>query len=156
MFADIVVDDGSDRPVALVEVSASVATRGEFLEFLQRLLEFPDPSLSFGLFVDLEDIRVLRRDIQNPSIPVVELKTQEVLKHYAPEFAGKASRYVSSPIFQDYLATLVEGWLRDLAYHWKSGDPPGSGALAETGLLERIENGMTRRTEVAAGGYPLS
>jgi hypothetical protein len=99
----------------------------------------------------------LKRDDHNETfILIAELNTREILGHYAPEFAGKDSRYVASPIFHDYVETLVEGWLRDLAYHWKSVDPPGAEALAETGLLERIENGMTRRTESPAGAHSLS
>ncbi len=42
-----------------------------------------------------------------------------------------------------YLETLVEAWLRDLAYHWKSETPPESEKLAEIGLLQRLEGGTT-------------
>jgi hypothetical protein len=47
--------------------------------------------------------------------------------------------------FESYLLTLVEAWLRDLAYHWKSEDPPGSEELGRAGLLEKLEGGTTQR-----------
>jgi len=44
-------------------------------------------------------------------------------------------------VFESYLLTLVEAWLRDLAYHWKSEDPPGSEELGKAGLIEKLEGG---------------
>lgn len=35
--------------------------------------------------------------------------------------------------------------LRDLAYHWKSENPPGSEELGKAGLLEKLEGGTTQR-----------
>jgi hypothetical protein len=154
MFADVIVDDRQGRPIALVEVRASVTSREGLQEYLQRFLDIPDPSISFGLLVDLENMYLLKRDTQKETfVPVVELNTKDILGYYAPEFAGKDSRYVRSPMFHDYFETLVEGWLRDLAYHWKSASPPGAEALAGTSLLERIKEGMTRRSEGEAGGH---
>jgi hypothetical protein len=157
MFADVIVDDRNGRPIALVEIMAAVTSREELQEFTRQLSEIQDPSVTFGFIVDLENIYLLKRDNQKETfVLIAELNTREILGHYAPEFAGKDSRYVSSPIFHDYVETLVEGWLRDLAYHWKSADPPGAEVLAETGILERIDNGMTRRTESAAGVHSLA
>jgi hypothetical protein len=156
MFADVIVDDREDRPFMLVEVKALVDSSEVLREFVEQL-NHADSSISFGMLVDLENIYLLKRDSsQGTFVNLVRLKTKEVLRHYAPDFAGTESRYVSSSIFHDYFETLVEGWLRDLAYHWKSTHPPGAEALAATGLIQRIENGMTRRTEAVAGGSPLS
>jgi hypothetical protein len=69
---------------------------------------------------------------------VVYLDTPKVLSHYDPDFAGKR-------IFEFYLLTLVEAWLRDLAYHWKSPNPPGSEELQAAGFLGRVEGGTTQR-----------
>jgi enoyl reductase-like protein len=51
----------------------------------------------------------------------------------------------------DYVQQLSEVADRSICF-----DPPGVEALAETGLIERIAKGMTRRTEMAAGAYSLS
>jgi hypothetical protein len=70
-----------------------------------------------------------------------------VLRHYDAEFSNKR-------IFELYLTTLVEAWLRDLAYHWKSEKPPASEQLAAIGLLQQLEGGTTQ-PEVALGGGTL-
>jgi hypothetical protein len=70
--------------------------------------------------------------------PIVRLDTREILQFYDPEFPGKR-------VFESYLLTLVEAWLRDLAYHWKSENPPGSAELERVGLLERLQGGTTQR-----------
>jgi hypothetical protein len=57
---------------------------------------------------------------------------------YDPEFPRER-------VFESYLLTLVEAWLRDLAYHWKSENPPGSEELGRAGLLEKLEGGTTQR-----------
>lgn len=72
--------------------------------------------------------------------PVAQLLTREMLEPYEPNFTKKR-------VFEPYLVTLVEAWLRDMAYHWKSEIPPGWDALRGTGLLERIEEGTTQRLE---------
>ena len=156
MFADIIVDDRNGKPVAIVEMRITTIPRDDLDEDPRPLAETLDPSITYSFVVDLATIHLFKRNANDETfVPIVELNTKEVLGHYAPEFAGTESRYVNTPIFQDFVETLVEGWLRDLAYHWKSVDPPGSKALEHTGLLERIADGMTRTTERAAGGPSL-
>ncbi|MFM8006669.1 MAG: hypothetical protein ACKO86_17400, partial [Dolichospermum sp.] len=48
---------------------------------------------------------------------VYTFPTHEVLCEYDPEFSHKKR------IFEYYLETLVEGWLRDLAENWKTDHP---------------------------------
>jgi len=67
-----------------------------------------------------------------------------VLRHYEAEFGTKR-------IFELYLTALVEAWLRDLAYHWKSEKPPASEQLAAIGLLQQLAGGTTQ-LEVALNG----
>src|SRR5438552_2330046 len=122
MFADIIVVDRDERPVALVDVETRVASR-EQLEHWSRQLDQSHPSILFGIFVDLEDIRLFKRQ-RGTFAPIAALRTREVLGHYAPEFAGKDTRYGSIQSFHDYIETLVTAWLRDLADHWKSEQPP--------------------------------
>jgi hypothetical protein len=142
MFADIIVIDRDDRPIALVEVKPGVATREELQDWT-RLLDHSHPSILFGIFVDLEDIYLFRRDVREGTFaPVAKLGTREILRHYDPDFAGKDTRYGSIQFFLDLVETLVTAWLRDLAYHWKSEHPPGVEELAPTGLLEMIEGGF--------------
>jgi hypothetical protein len=143
MIADIIAEDRGGNPIVMVDIKVTVASREDILSFLSRFLEVVPP-LNFAMFVDLEYIAVMKSGVDNPQTPLVTLKTLEVLQFYDPEFAGKNSSYGSRRIFHDYVRTLVEAWLRDLAYHWKSETPPGAKELSGTGLLELLEGGMTR------------
>src|SRR5262249_7644532 len=95
------------------------------------------PAAAFLLAIDPKCIHLYRLDEKELADPVVHLKTSEVLSHYDPDFDKER-------IFEKYLITLVEAWLRDLAYHWKSEKPPGSEELQKAGFLGKVEGGTTR------------
>jgi hypothetical protein len=146
---DIIVQDREDRPIGVVEVKSRIDSRSAAQEQLFTQingLSHLYPTLSFGLLVDPEEIDVFRREATGGRmIPVAHLKTREILRHYAPEFAGKDTRYAGFQFFEDLMVTLLTSWLRDLAYRWKSEHPPGLEDLASTGLLEKLEGGFAGR-----------
>jgi len=142
--ADIIAEDRDGNPILIVEIKVTDTSQADILAFLNRFVKAV-PTFEFAMFVDLEKIVLMKSDVANPQNPLVTLKTLDVLQFYDPDFAGKNSNYGSIGIFRDYFATLVEAWLRDLAYHWKSQTPPGSEDLTGTGLLELLEGGMTKR-----------
>ena len=83
------------------------------------------------MFVDLDEIVILERrdgDLRSSSDAP---STSEILKLYAPEFAGRDMPRGSPQTFRNYFTTLVEAWLRDYAFHWKSKEPPGSEDLTK-------------------------
>jgi hypothetical protein len=88
------------------------------------------------MLANLEEIQIFKVRNDNDMQLKISLKTVDILKYYDDEFADKK-------IYGLYLITLLEAWLRDLAYHWKSEIPPGSEELAKIGLLEKIEGGDT-------------
>ena len=141
---DIIAEDRDGNPILIVEIKVTDTSQADILAFLNRFVKAAR-TFEFAMFVDFEQIVVMKSDVPNPQNPLVTLKTLDVLQFYDPDFAGKNSNYGSIGIFRDYLRTLVEAWLRDLAYHWKSQTPPGAEELAGTGLLELMEGGMTRR-----------
>jgi hypothetical protein len=153
MFGDIIAVDREDQAIMIIEVKPWVSDLASFDGFIEQFLGMAPP-VPYGMFVDLEDIRIVSRSSANPRVPSVTLKTVDVLKHYSPDFAGKDSRYGSRQVFQDYLVTLVESWLRDFAFHWKSQKPPGFEELTKVGLAERLEGGMTQ-TNVTIVVSPL-
>lgn len=57
--------------------------------------------------------------------------TSEVMSIYDQEFSDKR-------ISESYLEALVEGWLRDLAYNWKSETPPKLEELTQIGLVPML------------------
>ncbi len=142
MHVDVIAEDRDQNPVLMVEVKARESTREDFESFLSRFLQL---SLEFGMFVDLDHVMLLGRDLPDPRSPVATLLTMDILRFYDPDFVRKDSHAGSLIIYGEYVVTLVEAWLHDLAYHWKSENPPGTDELLHSGLLERLEGGMTRR-----------
>jgi len=133
---DAIVVDKEDHTVAFVQVKTH--PQGEWAANLSRQLAECSERVAFVLTVDPNHIYLYRPAGENLGDPIVHLDTRLVLQHYDPEFPKKR-------VFEPYLLTLVEAWLRDLAYHWKSENPPGSEELGKSGLLEKIEGGTTQR-----------
>lgn len=133
---DARVVDKENRLVALVEVKAHPVERWATIVPSQ-LAKFPEP-VAFVLTVDPNSIHLYRPTGESLGEPIVRLDTRQILQNYDPEFPRKR-------VFEAYLVTLVEAWLRDLAYHWKLPTPPGSEELRMAGLLEKLEGGTTLR-----------
>lgn len=126
--------DKENHAVVLVDVKDHPVER--WATILPRQLAKFAEQVAFVLAIDPNHIFLYRPEQDNVGEPIVHLDTRLVLKHYDPEFPSKR-------VFESYLLTLVEGWLRDLAYHWKSENPPGSEELGKAGLLEKLEGGTT-------------
>ncbi|NEP44783.1 MAG: hypothetical protein F6K35_38435 [Okeania sp. SIO2H7] len=43
-------------------------------------------------------------------------------------------------MYQFYLETLIETWLRDLDRNWGSPNPPAMKEIEEIGLLEKLDD----------------
>ncbi|MGL5065491.1 MAG: hypothetical protein ACRC62_36430, partial [Microcoleus sp.] len=100
--------------------------------------------IPYAMFVDTEQMLIFKWDGINLSEPVCSLNTGEILCHYEHEFGNKR-------IFKRYLTRLVEAWLRDLAYNWKSKIPPAAEQIAKIGILPLLAGGTTR-SRVEIGG----
>ncbi len=132
---DAMIVNRENDVVALVEVKAHPVDRWATILPAQLAKSAQQPA--FVLAIDPNDIRLFRPEGDNLGEPIVQLDTRQVLEHYDPEFPKKR-------VFESYLLTLVEAWLRDLAYHWKSEHPPGSNELDRAGLLEKLAGGTTQ------------
>ncbi len=137
---DIIAQDKNGKTILLVEVKARRLEgrqhRDWFIEKVKSYRQAANTDIPFAMLVDFEDMQIFRCDAPNWSEPVSYIKTAAVLSHYEP-------RYGKIRIFHHYLEGLVEAWLSDLAYHWKSQTPPASEQLAEIGLLQQLEDGTT-------------
>jgi hypothetical protein len=159
---DFVARDRDGRVILFVEVKARKdrevpASEAQWVRSAEETGTLPP----FFMRVDLENVAIYRRDERpvvieveedrsvafHPLTLITHLKTAAVLGHYDAEFGRKS-------IYTFYLGTLVEVWLDDLAYHWKSETPPGSDRLATIGLLPRLEGGSTE-AERPTDGDPL-
>ena len=133
---DAAVVDRENHAVALIQVKAH-PVGDRWMAILPRQLARFGERVAFVLAIDPNSIALYRPEGEKLVGPIVKLDTRQVLQHYDPEFPRKR-------VFEYYLLTLVEAWLRDLAYHWKSADPPGSEELRDAGLLEKVEEGTTQ------------
>jgi hypothetical protein len=132
---DAAVVDRENHTVALIEAKAHPEER--WATILPRQLAKFAERVDFVLTIDPNCIQLYRSGGESLGEPIVRLDTPQILRHYDPDFPRER-------VFEPYLVTLAEAWLRDLAYHWKSEDPPGSDELAGTGLLEKLEGGTTQ------------
>jgi len=149
MIGDMIAVDRDDQPIMVVKIDIGKSgpeAREAFMSAFARM----DPPLPFGMHVDLDEIFILRRPIEDPRNPPTHLQTVPILRHYAPNFAGRNAPRGSPLIFRDYFTTLVESWLRDYAFHWKSEDPPGGVELTKIGLAQRLEGGVTQSHATAS------
>lgn len=126
---DTAVVDRENHPVAFVEVKAHAVE--EWATVLPEQRAKSTQEVAFLLTIDPDWIRLYRSGAASLGEPIVGLDTRQVLQHYDPEDPGKR-------VFESYPLTLVEAWLRDLAYHWKSENPPGSMEPGGAGLLELL------------------
>ena len=137
--ADIIALDAEDRPVLLIEVKArpqeNIYDRQQMVEDLIEA----GSVLPYAMLVTLEDIRIFQWD-GAALTEVLHLPTAEALSFYDPEFREKT-------IYSHYLIRLVETWLRDVAYHWKSEAPPFFEQLTRIGLAGQIKDGNTRNED---------
>jgi hypothetical protein len=153
MIGDLITIDREDEPIMVVKID--VGKPGpEALQSFTAEFEGMEPPLPFGMFVDLDEIVILERRDGDLQHPPTRLSTSEILKLYAPEFAGRDTPRGSPLTFRNYFTTLVEAWLRDYAFHWKSKEPPGSEDLTRIGLAQRLEGGFTE-SHARASVIPL-
>ncbi len=140
----IIAEDRDGNPILIIEIKLTESSQADIQAFLERFLKTPS-IFEFAMLVDPKQIVVVNSNVADIQSPWVSLKTVDVLKVYDPDLAGKNPNHRNTEIFREYFTTLVEAWLRDLAYHWKSQTPPGTEELTGTGLLELFEGGTTRR-----------
>lgn len=132
--ADIIATDRDRHPVLLVEVKGYHPS-ADVLEQLRRYLVAGPAKVPFGMIVTPSEIIVF--DLGDTGAkPIVRLDTREILRKYDAEFGKKR-------VFETYLISLVESWLRDLAYRWKWAEPPGSEQLKRIGLAGQLQEGTT-------------
>ena len=138
---DLAAFDADERPVLLAEVKAMSGAFATALSWVQNLASnFQRTGLSvpYWMVVDLDQIQIFQTEDGSGFVMEFQAATGDVLSAYDPAFRQKR-------IFEDYLLTLVNAWLHDLADQWKSDNPPGLEPLTEAGLVTRLRGGETHR-----------
>lgn len=137
--ADIIALNAENEPVLLVEVKAGrrdlEAAKLQLVEY-GKIMRSRGDAPPYAMSVDNEDLQIFEWKDGELSEPVFSVPTKDILTAYEPEFSAK-------PIYRTYLTSLVEAWLRDIAYRWKFDAPPALEALKTIGLADRLHLGTT-------------
>jgi hypothetical protein len=136
--SDILVLDKMDNAVAVVEVSAVEDADRESRRRLEEYLQQAAGGIRYAILADLSTIRIFRAEGRRLGEELATLATSRVATEYDPAFASKR-------VFHDYLAEIMNAWLSDVAYHWKSAEPPGMEILRSIGLAHAVSDGSTVR-----------
>ena len=135
-IADIVALDANSHPVLYVELRRSEKDREVAQRQLESILSHYTPvTVPFGMLVDPQNIEIFQWDGQNLYSCLI-IPTNEVFSYYDPEV-------VPTEILEPYMGRLVEGWIRDMAYHWKLENPPYFVELKDLGLAQLLQDGTT-------------
>ena len=145
--AGVIALDRNDKPVMLIQVKGRPEENAYDRPQLVTDLQETDIRFSYAMLATLKDTRIFKWDGSTLS-EVLHLPTADVLTPYDPEFRNKR-------IYGDHLTVLIEGWLRDIAFHWSSNTPPFFEALERIGLGKRLEGGMTEDTRSSDDYDPL-
>lgn len=130
----IVAKDKDDHSILMIDVRFSPRYSATDLE-IKNMREYQN--IPFLMFVNSQIIQIFKTpEFQQ----VATLPTPEILLYYNPKIADKM-------LFQSSLITLIQAWLRDLAYHWKSQEPPYIQKIQEIGLLDYLIDGSTQQLE---------
>ncbi len=135
IYPDIVARDKNGNPVLLVDVGVRTI-EPQVSRQITDSLEQANGSIPFAMLVNLAQITIFKWSRDNWQQPISVFNTADVLSRYEPEFTNKR-------IFHTYFTSLVEAWLRDLAYHWHSQHPPFLEEIKRIGLLEKLADGTT-------------
>jgi hypothetical protein len=139
---DVVALDKDGKIVLIIEAqgfpfdSNQKKTKENAILRIIDYLEASKDLIPFAMFVDLKNILVFQWDGYNLS-ELLSFNTGDVLSYYEPEFNQKQ-------IFNLYLTGLIEAWISDFCYHWKSEIPPASKEIAEIGLSQLLKGGITQ------------
>jgi hypothetical protein len=104
--------------------------KGKVAEILKFEYEHNHLIVPYGMTATPEYINIFQWDGENLTT-VYTFPTYEVMSEYDSQFRKKR-------IFEYYLETLVESWLRDLADNWKTDHPPKLQELTQIGFVGKL------------------
>jgi hypothetical protein len=149
---DLVAFDKKNRAVLAVEVKAmpnAIAMAIDWMNSLESKMRSTGHAIPYWMFVDLDGIIIFSfGDGNQPAEVALHVDSKRALSAYDPEFGQKR-------IFDYYLLTLVEAWLRDFTFNWKSANPFAMQEFTEIGLADCLEGGSINREVSFADLDPL-
>ncbi|MBS3026264.1 MAG: hypothetical protein HCA25_03975 [Dolichospermum sp. DET50] len=134
-YPSIVAKDKDDKSILIIDVRFSAMYSSPDLKIL-KMEQYQH--IPFLMFVNSHVMRIFK----SPTFTeVARLDTKKVLGYYNP-------KSIEGIIYQSTLITLIQSWLRDLAYHWKNETPPYIEEMKEIGLFTLLFDGTTEELEL--------
>ena len=134
-YPSIVAKDKDDKSILIIDVRFSAMYSSPDLKIL-KMEEYQH--IPFLMFVNSHVMRIFK----SPTFTeVARLDTKKILGHYNP-------KSIEGIIYQSTLITLIQSWLRYLAYHWKSETPPYIEEMKEIGLFTLLCDGSREELEL--------
>ena len=132
---DIVAYDQYDTPVLVVEVkrSGDVRTYERLIADTGRYVDVAARRAPFFMIATPKQIDLFMRESGEWRL-VHSFDAPAVLKRYD-------RRYGADPVYESYLASLIQVWLNDIAYNWREAMPPETSVFEGLDVLTALRNG---------------
>jgi hypothetical protein len=133
---DIVAYDANGEPILVVEVKSTSDARvsTQIVRDTETFIEQAHRPVRFFLIANPKTLYLYRRDDDRAWKLAHAFAAEAIFREYD-------ETYGRDPIFESYLASLVQVWLNDVAGNWHSANPPGAEIIAENDLLEPLRQG---------------
>jgi hypothetical protein len=132
---DIVASDQNDRPVMVVEIKRTGDTRDwkRLVDDTKQYVDGASRKAPFFMMVTPDRIELYMRSSGEWQLAHT-FDTTKVLRRYD-------NRYPDGPIYESYLASLIQVWLNDLAYNWHEANPPEAAVFEQLDVLNSLRDG---------------
>jgi hypothetical protein len=132
-----------DRPFLLVEVkrAGDIRSLAQMAEDLSRYVEASTRHAPCFMIALPQQILLYRYVALHEWQLAHSFDANPILRQYD-------EHYGESQVHEAYLASLVEAWLSDIAFHWSGKEPPGEDIFAKLDLVNALRRGST---EIDAG-----
>jgi hypothetical protein len=134
-YPAIVAKDKDDHPILMIDVRFSGVYSSPDLDILKMEAYQYIP---FLMFVNSNVMRIFK----SPTFTeIARFDTKQVLAFYNP-------KSIEGIIYQSTLVILIQVWLHDLSYNWKSENPPYIEEMKEMGLFAPLLDGTTEELDL--------
>jgi hypothetical protein len=132
---DIVAYDQLDKPILVVEIkrSGDIRSLNRLVEDTKQYVHAAAPRSPFFIIATPQKIDLYRPTAHDWEL-AYSFDAEETLGRYDPA-------YGRDPVYESYLASLVQVWLNDISYNWHSEAPPEAAVFARFDLLDALRDG---------------
>jgi hypothetical protein len=135
---DLIAYDQQDLPILLVEVkrAGDVRTIDRLAQDTGNYVQSSARHAPFFLIAQPQELRLYQHAPPHDWQLAYTFNSRDILTHYD-------TSYGSNPVTEQYLASLVEAWLSDIAFHWSKKSPPAEDVFEKLDLVNALRRGST-------------